>query len=93
MMWYLVKQYVTLLERDQQERNKESGTSADVIVNGTKVDTEGRPRRSARERTKTSEENKENVEQKVTNQNICHNTLKPYLTQPQPVFKNGKRLS
>ena len=66
IMWYLVKQYITLLERDQQERNKESGTSDDVSVNGTKEGTEGRPRRSVRERTKNGEENKENMEQKVT---------------------------
>ena len=55
-----------LLERDQQERNKESGTSDGVVVNGTKGDTEGRTRRSTRERHKTGEENKENMEQKVS---------------------------
>ena len=65
MMWYLVKQYVTLLERDQQERNKESGTSSDGVVNGTK-ETEKRPRRSTRDKTKHGEENKENMEQKVS---------------------------
>ena len=65
IMWYLVKQYVTLLERDQEERNKKPGTSDDVVANGTKGDSEGRPRRSLREKAKSGEENKENLQQKV----------------------------
>ena len=69
MMWYVVKQYVTLLERDRQERNKESGTSGDVAVNGTK-ETDKRPRRSVRDKAKHGEENKENLEQKVWRFNI-----------------------
>ena len=74
IMWYLVKQYVTLLERDEQERNKEPGTSNGVIANGTKGDSEGRPRRSVREKTKNGEENKENLEQKVKTK-ICRKII------------------
>lgn len=60
-MWYLVKQYVALLERDLQEHGKKPGSSDDVIVNGSTRDNEERQRRSLRDSHKVSDENKENM--------------------------------